>query len=86
MRICHVCGMRWDSHAPDCRVRADLERMRRTRDRMVSEGRGGELLQKMDSYLKLFGELPCQLLERMPVVNDCSKCGHGDVCVIKPAA
>ena len=86
MRHCHVCGQSWLNHAPDCRVRDDIERMRRAYDRMVAEGRDDELRRRIKGYLDLFGALPCQERDAAPTKSDCASCGHGDICVIAKAA
>ncbi|HSV28536.1 MAG TPA: hypothetical protein VLL76_03230 [Candidatus Omnitrophota bacterium] len=86
MRICHVCGQSWLDHSQDCRVRSDLERMRRVLDRLREEGREQELQFRMGRYLDLFGNLSCQGKAEMPTHEDCNRCGHKDICVILPPA
>lgn len=84
MRNCHICHQSWLGHAPDCRVHADIERLRRVYERMLGDGREDPLMTKMASYIGLFGDLPCQKRPEMPTAQDCGKCGHKAVCVILP--
>ncbi len=82
MRECHVCARSWSNHAPDCRVHADLERMRRVLVRLDEEDREPVLRARMGSYLEEFGNLPCQREEGFPSQSSCRKCGHNGICVI----
>lgn len=86
MLTCHICRQPWTSHAPDCRVPADLARMRKVAERLEAEGRDDPLLHKLRTYLGLFGQLPCQGRAAMPDAHDCASCGHKEVCVILPDA
>ncbi|MEW5726240.1 MAG: hypothetical protein AB1918_00300 [Pseudomonadota bacterium] len=85
MLACHLCARPWNDHAADCRVVADLQRLRRVHDRLVAEGRDDDLVRRMARYLDLFGDLPCQRQPDMPDAAACAACGHKDVCVILPA-
>lgn len=87
MQTCHICHQSWlGPHAPDCRVHADVERLRRVHERMVAEGRNEPLTARIAGYLGLFGDLPCQQRPGMPTAHDCDTCGHKEVCVILPEA
>ncbi|TAN62472.1 MAG: hypothetical protein EPN20_10940 [Magnetospirillum sp.] len=67
-------------------MKADLERMRQVRDRLVDEGRESALSDRMTRYLDLFDNLPCQSRDALPVAHDCDNCGHKGVCIILPDA
>ncbi|MGE5504581.1 MAG: hypothetical protein ACM31L_09175 [Actinomycetota bacterium] len=84
MKVCHVCRRPWLDHAPDCRVLADLDRMRRVFARLVAENREAGLSRKIGTYLEEFGKLPCQQHDGLPDSHDCDACGHREVCVIMP--
>ncbi len=86
MRKCHVCGQSWTAHAHDCRIRDDIDRMRRIHDRMIAEGRTDALRHRIKTYLDLFGALPCQHRDGLPSPHDCASCGHGDICVMVQTA
>lgn len=86
MKTCHICHQSWTAHAPNCRVHADMERLRRVHERMVADGRDDPLRDKMATYINLFGNLPCQKQPELPTTRDCEKCGHKAVCVILPRA
>jgi hypothetical protein len=82
MLTCHICHQAWNAHAVDCRVHSDLERMRRTYDRMMAAGRTDDILPRMKLYLDRFGSLDCQLRDAPPSPADCAACGHASVCVL----